>query len=747
MTAIGSAQDRIDGPLKVTGQAKYPGDHQPANLAYGYLITSRIAKGKIQSIDTEEANASPGVVAIYSPFHPLKLYSPLGREEGANSGTMIAPLQNETVYHYGQIIGLVVADSFEQARDAAALIRVVYAEKKPVISWKEALPYTPQEVDRESGIITILAEGVPSIEAALAGSEVQIDATYTEPTQHHNPMEPHATSAVWDGDRLTIHDATQWVQGQQRDVAAVLGVDETKVRVICPFVGGAFGCKGSMWMHSPLTAAAARALNRPVKTILTREQMFTLVGHRPALSQKISLGSYRDGTLQAVKHDVQSTVAVTKLFVEAAAHRSSRVLYKSPNIVVSHQLIPLDVGAPTFMRAPGAAPGMFALECAMDELAVKLGMDPLTLRIKNYADLFPGSNLPWSSKNLGECYQLGAEKFGWSKRNPNPRSSRDGDWLIGVGMGSSLYPAHRSPASAKVRLMANGSAQISSATHDLGTGMWTVIAIIGADTLGLPIERVRPDLGDSALPLSPGAGGSQSTGSVGPAIKSAAISAKKKLIQIAVQHPKSPFKEFKDVSYEGGKLIGGGIEMDFADLLNIVDRSSIEATESASAGAETKTHEFHSFGAQFCEVKVNQWTGETRVSRVTAVMDAGQIVNAKTARSQILGGIVFGIGMALLEGSWLENNGRYANANLSEYLIATNADVPQIDVHFLDKPDLIFNSIGARGIGEIGVTGIPAAIANAVYNATGVRVRDFPIRPERLISQMTQQAAFSHRGA
>ncbi|MBV9391447.1 MAG: xanthine dehydrogenase family protein molybdopterin-binding subunit [Verrucomicrobia bacterium] len=740
MSAIGSAQDRIDGPLKVTGQAKYPGDYQPANLAYGYLITSRIAKGKIESIDTEEANASPGVVAIYTPFNPLKLYSPLGREEGANSGTMIAPLQNENIYHYGQIIGLVVANSFEQARDAASLLRVVYAEKKPVIRWKEAVPFIPSEVDRESGVVTILAEGVPSIEAALAGSEVQIDVTYTEPILHHNPMEPHATTAAWDGDRLTIYDATQWVQGQQRDVAAVLGVDEAKVRVICPFVGGAFGCKGSMWMHSPLTAAAARALNRPVKTVLTREQMFTLVGHRPALVQKISLGANHDGALQAVKHNVDSTVAVTKLFVEPAAHRSSRVLYKCPNIVVYQKVVPLDIGAPTFMRAPGAAPGMFALECAMDELAVKLGIDPLTLRMKNYAEVFPGTNLPWSSKNLEECYRLGAERFGWSKRNPNPKSSREGDWLIGVGMGSSLYPAHRSPASAKVRLMADGSVQISSATHDLGTGMWTVIALIGADTLGLPIDRVHPDLGDSALPLSPGAGGSQTTGSVGPAIKSAAVSAKKKLLQLAIQHPKSPFKDSKDVSYERGKLIGGGMQMEFAGLLNVIDRASIEATESASAGAETKTHEFHSFGAQFCEVKVNQWTGETRVSRVTAVMDAGKIVNPKTARSQIMGGVVFGIGMALLEGSWLEDNGRYANANLSEYLIPTNADVLRIDVSFLDKPDLIFNTIGARGIGEIGVTGIPAAIANAVYNATGVRVRDFPIRPERLISQMTQQA-------
>ena len=489
-------------------------------------------------------------------------------------------------------------------------------------------------------------------------------------------------------------------------------------------------------MHSPVTAAAARALNRPIKTVLAREQMYTLVGHRPDLSQHLSLAANQNGSLQALRHEVRSTTAVSKVFIEAAAHRTSRFLYKSPNIQVSHQLVPLDVGPPTFMRAPGQAPGLFALESAMDELAAKLGMDPIELRIMNNAEVYPGRNVPWSSKNLTQCYQVGAEKFGWSERKTTPGSVRDGGWLMGVGMATALYPAYRSKSSAKVGFLADGTAQISAATHDLGTGMWTVLAIVGAECLGLPLERIRPALGDSALPAAPISWGSLSTASVSPAVQRAADSAKKKLIQFAVRDKKSPFGGMKpeEVSYENGQLVGDGKTADFGSVLKAMGRSSIEATESAEAGEEKTKYAFHSFGAQFCELRVNQWTNEVRVSRITSVMDAGQVVNQKTARNQIIGGVTFGIGMALLEKSQLEEKtGRYANANFAEYLIATNADVPLIDVHFIDKPDTIFNPLGVRGIGEIGITGVAAAIANAVYNATGKRVCDLPITPEKLL--------------
>jgi xanthine dehydrogenase YagR molybdenum-binding subunit len=733
---LGKPHDRLDGPLKVTGALRYSGDQQAANLAYGFLVTSTIARGEIRTMDVSEAEKAPGVIAIYTPFNSLKLYHGLTQAEGANSGEIDPPLQNNKIRYYGQIIGLIVGESFEQGRDAAGLVKVNYTPEQPVTTWeagsKHAFP--PAAVDGQPPKVAILVDGVESIDAVIQESGIVIDRTYTEPIYHHNPLEPHATTALWQGNRLTTYDATQFVPGQQRNVAAILGVNEDDVRVICPFIGGGFGSKQAVWTHSPLTAAAARALNRPIKTILTREQMFTLTGHRPGLIQRITLAANEAGVLQAIKHDVHSTVGFAGIYIEAAAQRTSRFIYKSPNIQVNQILVPLNVGAPTSMRAPGESPGMFALECAMDELAVKLDLDPIELRMRNYSEFYPGRNVPYSSKTLSEAYRVGAERFGWSRRSPKPGSTRNGDWLAGMGMATAVYPAHRSRSSAKVRLQADGTAQVSLATEDLGTGMWTVVAIVGAQSLGLPIERVRPEIGDSALPPAPVAGGSQSTASVTPAISQAAESAKAKLIQIAVQDVNSPFYGMTDVSYDSGQLVGGGKREEFATVLNAIGRGAVEATESVASGDELQKYAFYSFGAQFCEVEVNRWTCEIRVKRVTSIIDIGRVVNPKTARNQIIGGIVFGIGMALLEGSHLEEaTGRYANANFADYLVTTNADVPYIDVHFIGQPDTIFNPIGVRGAGEIGVTGTPAAIANAVYNATGQRVRDFPITLEKLL--------------
>jgi xanthine dehydrogenase YagR molybdenum-binding subunit len=379
---IGKPQDRVDGKLKVTGAAMYPGDRQLERLAHGFLLTSTVARGSIRSMETASAENAPGVIGIFTPFNPLKLYGGLERFEGGTSGEMFPPLQDKKILNYGQIIGIIVAESFEQARDAAPLVKVEYDTEAPIVSWETGLKnaISPENVDNQAATVSILADGIASIDDAINRSQIIVEAIYTEPILHHNPMEPHATVAVWEEDRLTIYDTTQGVVAHRNNVAAVLGVDQDNVRVICPFVGGAFGCKGSMWMFSPLTAAAARILNRPVKTILTREQMFTLVGHRPALIQRLVLGTTRDGQLQAVKHDVHSTVSFAKPFVEAAAHRTSRFLYKSPNIQVSQTLVPFNVGGPTFMRAPGNAPGMFALECAIDELSATLGIDPIELR-------------------------------------------------------------------------------------------------------------------------------------------------------------------------------------------------------------------------------------------------------------------------------------------------------------------------------------------------------------------------------
>src|ERR1700720_1203810 len=539
----GLNRDRFDAKLKVTGRAKYTGDHDLANMAFGYLIQSSISRGQIRSFDLSAAQESSGVIAIFTPFNSLKLYHPLGREEGGASGEVIPLLQDTQVHYFGQTIGLIVADSFEQARDAAALIKVNYEPKAAVVTLESGMAkaYQPQSVDQQPPTWSILESGASSIDDILRQAEASIAQEYTNPIEHHNPMEPHATVAVWQEDRLTIYDATQGVRGQQRTLAAVLGIDDDQVRVICPFVGGAFGCKGAMWMHSPLTAAAARTLNRPVKTILAREQMYTATGHRPMVVQKIELGATQDGLLRALKHEVISSTSAVREFVEAAAHRTSRYLYQSPNILVSHRLVPLDIAPGTFTRAPGVAPGMYGLESAMDELAAELGVDPIQLRLKNHAEIYPGRNVRWSSKHLLECYERGAEKFGWTQRNPKPRMTKDDDWWIGQGMATALYPAHRSKASAKMRLQADGSVAVSSATHDLGTGMYTVLAIVGAQSLGIPYERVRAVLGDSGLPPAPGAGGSQSTASVGPAVVAAADSIKKKLIDVAVKEKKSPF--------------------------------------------------------------------------------------------------------------------------------------------------------------------------------------------------------------
>jgi xanthine dehydrogenase YagR molybdenum-binding subunit len=731
--------DRFDGRLKVTGRALYPADHAVPNVCYGYLLQSSIAKGRIQLMDVTAAQNSPGVLAVFTPFNPLKIYAPLtGSDEGANSGDFLPLLQNTAVFYFGQTIGLVVAESFEAARDAARLVKTVYQTQPAVVDMQAGMDkaYAPGSVGGMDATVAVLDEGVSSIDSVLREAEVSVSATYNSPIENHNPMEPHATLAVWNGDRLTIYDATQWVQGQQRNLAAVLGIDEADVRVLCPFVGGAFGCKGSMWMHSPLTAAAARVLNRPVKTVLTREQMFTSVGHRPSVRQIVTLGATKQGTLTALKHEAYSSSSRVKFFTEAAAHRTSLALYKSPNILVSHRIVPLDYAPGTFMRAPGVAPGMFALESAMDELAVKLGLDPVELRLRNYATVDPVQKLPWSSKHLDECYRVGADKFGWPRRNLQPRSTRDGDWLVGHGMATALYPAHRRLAEVKVRFQSDGNVSVSSATHDLGTGMYTVLAVVASEELGIPIERIRPYLGDSGLTTSPGAGGSTSTASVSPAVMPAIEAAKKKLISVAISGPKSPLFGMKadQVSYDGGILRAGGKSVPFEAVLSALDRSAVEGSGSASPGEEEHQYGFLSFGAQFCEMRVNEWTGEARVSRFTSVMDAGTIVSQKTARSQVIGGIVFGIGMGLLEATKVDpNNGWITNRNLAEYLVPTNADIPHIDVEFLNFPDTTFNPLGVRGIGEIGIAGVPAAIANAIYNATGIRVRDLPITPESLL--------------
>ena len=572
--------------------------------------------------------------------------------------------------------------------------------------------------------------------AGLRDAEVRVDGIYATPMEHHNPMEPHATLARWDGDRLTLHDATQYVSGVRETVARTLGISPDAVRVIDPFVGGGFGCKGSTWSHVVLAAMAARKVGRPVRLVLARPQMFGPVGGRPQTDQHIVLAARRDGRLTAVRHDVICHASVMEDFVEPAA-APTRALYACPNGTTSHRLASLNVGVATFQRAPGEATGSFAIESAMDELAARLRMDPLALRLANYADTEPSSGKPWSSKRLRECYRDAAERFGWARRSPEPASMRDGRWRIGWGMATATYPGHRMPAAALARLAPDGSLRVQSGTQDLGTGTYTIMSQVAAATLGVPVESVHFELGDTALPKAPVSGGSMTAASVAPAVQDACRNLRHEIAARCVKDERSPLHglDVANVVLRDARLTDRDDPRRGEALRAFASRQqqAIEARGSARPD-DDEGHAVRSFGAVFVEVRVDRALGVIRVPRVVAAYSAGRILNAKTARSQLEGGIVWGIGMALLEDSLLDPRyGRFANANLAEYHVPVNADIGTIDVTFVDENDTLFNPLGARGIGEMGITGVPAAVANAVYHATGTRVRDLPITLDKLL--------------
>ncbi|MFC0106749.1 xanthine dehydrogenase family protein molybdopterin-binding subunit [Kibdelosporangium aridum] len=723
MSVVGQPVDRVDGPLKVTGNALYVADNKVDRLAYGYLVTSTIALGTITSMHTEEAVKAPGVLAVYSPDNPLKLFAYTQNQNDENK----PPLQDKEIRYHGQVIALVVAETFEQARDAASLIKTTYAAKQPTAEFDPAKATPPLSGTPE---VNILAPGVPSIDAALTASEVTVTATYTTPVNHHIAMEPHATLASWTGDHLTIYTVSQGVRLVTARLATTLGVDQAKIYVHNPHVGGGFGNKWGNWAQVPVTAAAARALGRPIKTVLTREQTFTVVGHRPASSQTVSLGAKRDGTLTAIKHVGISSLSPASNFYEQVAN-TSLAMYASPNIHVSRKIVRLDVPPTTIMRAPGESNGSFALESALDELAEKLGMDPLEIRRKNDSPVAPNNGRRWSSKHLDECYRIGAEKFGWSRRNPVPKSVVDGDWYVGMGVGTATYSAGRGEASIKVRFQADGTVKVSGTAADLGTGQSTVFSIIAADKLGMPVSKVIPELGDSTSPAAANAGGSSSTSTNGPAVQVATDAAIQALVKFAAETPGSPFHG-KETRYADESLVTEGRSMTFGALLTEMDVPAVEAT-ATSPRVNDPVHAFRSFGATFAEVRVNRWTGEPRVSRMLCVVDAGTIINEKTARSQIVGGLIMGMGHALLEDTRLEASGRFANTNMASYLVPVNADVPPIDVHFLNYPDTKLSALGARGIGEFSIVGAAGAIAGAIHNATGKRIRELPVTLDKLL--------------
>ncbi|GAA0991446.1 xanthine dehydrogenase family protein molybdopterin-binding subunit [Acrocarpospora macrocephala] len=745
---VGREIDRVDGRLKVTGAAQYSADYPAPGTAYAHVVTSTIGRGTITRIDAGAALASPGVLRVYAAPDPrLKLYPVAPQFRGLVEN--YAPLQDTAVRFHGQVIAMVVAESVEQARDAAALVTATYDAQPPRTSLADEprVPAGPT-VSGSPSNLTILAPGVESIDAALAASDVVVEAEFHQPVQHHVAMEPHATLAVWDGDRVTVHAGAQIPPAYALLLSQRLGVLPQDIRLISKYVGGGFGARVVVWSDALVAAAAARELGRPVKLVLTREQMFTLVGHRPHLTQIVRLGASRDGVLNAVSHESDAEMPVVGGFNVTPAHATSDTLYRTPNLRVGPRQVILDLPGSRAMRAPNEAPGAFALETAMDELAVATGVDPVELRLRNYATVSPATGLPWSSKHLDECYRVGARRFGWSRRHATPRARVDGQWLFGVGMATAVYPATRHPASVRVRLLDDDTAVVSTATADLGTGGWTMVAIAGADALGIPLKRVTPEIGDSALPQGAPAVGSSATHSTVPLIVGAAREAIAALKQLAVTDPRSPWHgaNAEDLRYEEGRLRAHGRSMSFGRLLTALGSRGVDATASGPGGAPAG-YAYHSFGAHFCEVRVNRFTCETRVTRFTTVADVGRVINARAARSQLVGGVIFGIGYALLEENPLElDTGRLAGSTLADYLVPVNADIPDIDVHLLDRPDPLLigplgddggevgtRSLGARGLGEIGNVGSAAAVGNAIFNATGIRVRDVPITLDKLL--------------
>jgi xanthine dehydrogenase YagR molybdenum-binding subunit len=729
LPAIGAPQTRVDGRLKVTGGARYAADWRPDGLVYAYLVLSTIASGRVASIDDRAARAQAGVLTVLThenaPRVDPNAVKPMDR--------ILRVLQDDTVLYDRQPVALVVADTFARAKYAASLVRVRYDATPARTRFAQGEIYVPREMMGKSPE-THRGDAT----AALQGSPVRVDATYTTPIEHHNPMEPHATIAMWNGDHLTVYDATQGVMPVRARLADVFGLAPTNVRVIDSFTGGGFGCKGTTWSHVVLAAMAAKAVERPVQLALWRPQMWGSVGFRPATHQHVALGAERDGTLNAQIHETTSQTSAFDEFIEPSGTITT-MLYASPALRVTHQLTRLNYTTPTFMRAPGESSGSFALESAMDELAYELKMDPIALRLRNYAETDPTENKPFSSKSLRECYQRGAEAIGWNTRRPEPRSMRDGRYLIGMGMASATYPTNRSKASASFEIRPDGSAVVRSAGVDIGTGAYTAFTQIAAETLGIPLDHVTVELGDSSFPVAPIAGGSQLTASLGSAVRLATLDARARLIALATGDPGSPLHgiDAAGVAIDGGRLFALATPSRGETIATLLARNGgtpISGSADAAPGDEQDAYSMHAFGAQFAIVRVDPDVGTVRIVKQVGAFASGRIINAKTARSQYLGGMVFGVGMALLEASRPdERTGRFMNANLGEYLVPVHADMGAMDALIVEEDDPHVNPIGVKGIGEIGIVGAAAAIANAVYHATGTRVRDLPITPDTLV--------------
>ncbi len=769
----GKPIDRVEGRLKITGAATYSAEFNIPNMAHGVIITSTITKGHINQIDAAPARKLPGVIDVLTYKNSMNLHFPQGSDPGSGKYAEkdLLPLQSDRIFYNGQAIAVVIAETFELAEQAASLIKISYTPDEPVIHLEKNLgkAYAPksglggQQLKQKRG----------DTDAALKTAAAKLDETYTTPVYHHNAMEPHATIAQWNGEELMVYDSTQSVFGSRNLLSNMLGVPQEKIRLVSLYIGGGFGSKGFSWPNTVMTCMAAKLVDRPVKLALSRQQMFSTAGRRTQTIQQIQLGSDTAGKLSALKHDTISESSFVDEFTEPCGV-ASIMIYETPNASISHNIVRLNRGTPCPMRAPGEAPGSFAIEAAMDEMALKLNMDPVAFRLANYSEADPQKKKPFSSKYLRDCYERGAELIGWSQRSSIPGSVKQGKFLVGYGMATATYPANRSSSTAKAILFAGGNAEIECCTQDIGTGTYTVMTQIAADALALPVDKIKMKLGDSNYPKGANSGGSQVSASVGPAIRAASLGLIDKLIIIAIGDAASPVYGAKkeDIALQDGRLFlktqtdkgetfsailhrAGLQKLEAEAITETSTREQTEANPVAAGSKEEsvkeeskknqavqedekvdrKSYSFHSFGAQFVRVLVDPDLMTVHVDKAVAVMDIGKVLNLKTAKNQIMGGMIFGIGMALMEETQYDpNRGRVVTRDLANYLVPVHADMPEFVVEFLDKPDLLISPIGARGIGEIGITGMAAAVANAITNATGKRIRDLPVTLDKLMT-------------
>lgn len=734
---IGARVPRIDGPLKTTGTARYSADYNFPGLVYAVPVRATIASGTITRIDTSAAEKMPGVLMVMHHGNAPKTYR---AGSGGRASENRPPFADNKVGYWGQYVAAVIAETFEQATDAAHAVKVSYAPSKFNVS-----PVLNDELPAEGqpgGPHAMSHRG--DSEAAFHSAPVQVDETYATPVETHNPMEMHATVAVWDGRKYTLYETSQGVMNHQVVMAQILGVPQENVEVITRFIGSGFGGKLFPWPHSAIAATAARQLHRPVKFVLTREAMFSNSGHRPRTQQRVRLGATPDGKLLSLQQDYRNHTSLGDDIRENCGE-ATPFLYSTANLKVTSALVRRNVGTPTPMRGPGAVPGLFAVESAMDELAIKLKMDPVALRLQLDTLIDEEKNKPFSSRHLKECLQTGAEAFGWSQRTPEVGSMKRDGKVLGWGVAAASWGAGRGPCQIDVNLRADGTAFVCSGTQDIGTGTYTVIAQVVSDKTGIPVNKVDVVLGSSSLPPGPMSGGSTATASILPALVDGIDAAVRVALNAAASAEGSPFKgkepgdlalsnghiHLKDATPESG--------VPFGDVLRMANLASANGEgKSGGLGADPKSRDYstHSFGAQFVEVEWDPGIAHLRVSRVVSVVDAGRIINRSTASNQMEGAIMMGIGMGLFEETIYDpKTGHAINDNFADYIVPTIADMPKIDVLFVEKPDLIVDSYGARGIGEIGLAGIAPALTAAVYHATGIRVRELPVRIEDLLKE------------